>query len=158
MTPRQIAFAAGIALAAMGLFLAALWSPERQVRLHQENLLEAVADRDWERLTRFMADDYSDRWGQDKANIIDAAREAFGQFVFLKISMEEPAVSAPNETGRVVTKLKVQGQGGPIAHAVVEEAAELRQPFTFDWQRQSWKPWNWALVRMDQRELEIPEL
>jgi hypothetical protein len=39
----------------------------------------------------------------------------------------------------------------------VQRAEELREPFTFDWQQQSWKPWDWALVRIEQRELQIPD-
>jgi len=158
MSPRRIAFAAALAFVVVAFFLGALWSPERQVRLHQEDLLGAVADRDWKALAPFIADDYSDRWAQDKANMLAAAQEAFGQFVFLKIRMTDPAVSAAGETGRLMTRLSVSGQGGPLAQVVVEAAGELREPFTFDWQQRSWKPWDWVLVRMEQRELRIPEM
>ena len=157
MSRRQILLAASLALAALGLFLMALWSPARQVRLHQEGLLDAIADRDWKRLEPFIADDYSDRWGHDKANVLEAARLAFGQFIFLKIALDDPAVNVTGEAGRLVARLKISGKGGPLAEAVVEAAGNLREPFTFDWQQRSWKPWDWALVRMEQRELQIPE-
>jgi len=158
MSRRQILPASGIALAAVALFLVALWSPARQVRLHQEGLLDAISDRDWKRLGPFIADDYSDRWGHDKANVLEAAGIAFGQFVFLKVTLHDPAVSVTGEAGRVVSRVVVGGKGGPLAEAVVAVADGLREPFTFDWQQRSWKPWDWALVRMEQRELEIPEM
>lgn len=151
-------FALGLGLAALTILLVVLWSPERQVRLHQEHLIRAVAKKDWARLAPFIADDYSDRWGQDKANALLAARTAFEQFIFLKITMEDPAVNATGEAGRVVTRFSVTGNGGPLAQIILERADELREPFTFDWQQRSWKPWDWALVRVEQRELQIPDL
>jgi hypothetical protein len=39
----------------------------------------------------------------------------------------------------------------------MEAAGDLREPFTFDWQQRSWKPWDWVLVRMEHRELQIPD-
>jgi len=158
MSRRQILLAAGLAFAALGFFLIALWSPERQVRLHQEGLLDALAGRDWTRLGPFIADDYSDRWGHDKTNVLEAARLAFGQFILLKIALEDPAVNVTGEAGRLIARLNVAGQGGPLAEAVVEAAGDLRDPFTFDWQQRTWKPWDWVLVRMEQRELRIPEM
>lgn len=158
MSRRQILQAAGVALAAVLFFLIALWSPARQVRLHQEGLLDAISDRDWKRLGPFIADDYSDRWGHDKGNVLETAGVAFGQFVFLKITLEDPAVNVTGEAGRVISRLNVGGKGGPLAEAVIAAAGDLREPFTFDWQQRSWKPWDWTLVRMEQRELRIPDM
>ncbi len=59
------------------------------------------------------------------------------------------------------------GLRDPVAHShrrirradcPVRDAAgrKLEKPFVFKWRHQSWKPWDWALVEIDQRELEIP--
>ena len=157
MSPRRIAIAAALALAALAIFLAALWSPERQVRLHQEHLLGAVSKRNWQRVSPFIAEEYSDRWGHDKAIVLGAAREAFSQFFVLEITMRDPVVSARDGNGEVSARLIARGSGGPLAQLVIERLSELREPFTFRWRQRSWKPWDWALMSMDQPTLEVSE-
>ena len=157
MFPRRIAVAAALAVVALALFLAALWSPERQVRLHQEHLLTAVSKKKWQSVAPFIAENYSDRWGHDKAFVLDAAREAFSQFFVLEIVMEKPVQSVVDGRGEVSARLIARGSGGPVAQLVIEKLQELRGPFTFRWQKQSGKPWDWAVVQMDQPALEVPE-
>lgn len=157
MSPRRIALAAALALVALALFLTALWSPERQVRLHQEHLLAAVSKKKWQRVAPFIAEDYSDRWGHDKAFVLGAAREAFSQFFVLEIAMQNTEMSVADGSGEVSARLIARGSGGPVAQLVIEKLQELREPFAFRWQKQSGKPWDWALVRVDQPTLEVPE-
>lgn len=157
MAPRQIAFAALLALIALGIFLMALWSPERQVRLHQKNLLKAVSKRDWERAASFMAEDYSDRWGHDKANVIELGREAFRHVLFLEITMRDERVAVLEDQGRVETRLDVKSSGSPVAQMIVDRADGFRQPFDFRWEHRSWKPWDWQLTGFDQPDLEMRE-
>jgi hypothetical protein len=132
-----------------------LWQPERQVRRHTEALLEACEDRDWEELRALLADDYSDRWGHDKAEAADRARQVFAQFLFLKLEARELEVEEAEATGLARAHLVLQGRGGPLAEMAIQRLAELRQPFVFRWQQRSWKPWDWQLVQVEQAELRI---
>jgi hypothetical protein len=157
MSLRQLLFAVGLGLGALAIFLVVLWSPERQVRLHQEHLLSAISKKNWPRMASFIAEDYSDRWGHDKAFVLSAAHEVFGQFLFPKVTMDEPAIGIAGQTATVSARLQVTGQGSPIAQMIVERIEDLREPFIFRWQQRSAKPWDWVLVRFDQRELELPE-
>ena len=157
MTPRSILISAALALAALAVFLVVLWSPERQVRLHQKHLLAAVSKKDWPRFASFIAEDYSDRWGHDKTFVRAAAREVFAQFFVLEITMQNPAVSAGGGNGEVSARLVAKGTGSPVAQMVIEKLQELREPFTFRWRQRSWKPRDWALARVDQPALEIPD-
>ena len=54
---RKLGLLGACALLAIVLWCAWLWQPERQVRLHQRNFLQALEDRDWERLAEFV-----DQW------------------------------------------------------------------------------------------------
>src|SRR4030095_14019261 len=65
-----------IAIALVVLFIAGLWfcQPTRQGRRQYETLLEAVERKDWKELSELMAADYSDRWGHDKATIIERSK------------------------------------------------------------------------------------
>jgi hypothetical protein len=156
MPPRSIVPTAIIALLGVALFLFILWSPERQVRLHQEHLLAAVSDKNWARVASFIAEDYSDRWGHDKAFVAAAAREVFAQFIALDLSMQNPMLNMRDGNGEVAARLIAKGSGGPFAQMAIDKLQELREPFTFHWQKRIWKPWDWKLTRLNHPTLEVP--
>ncbi len=153
----RITFPILLALAAIGLFLLTLWSPERQVTLHQRNFLKAVSKRNWERAASFIADEYSDRWGHDKGNVIELGREGFRHFLFLDIEMKEERITVLEKLGRVETELNVTGSPASIADGLIDRVESVRQPFSFRWERRSWKPWDWKLIEFDQPELRLEE-
>ena len=132
-----------------------LWQPARQVRLHTEDFLEAVESRDWKIMSQRIADDYSDRWGHDKREVVERSREVFAQFFVLAIEARDLAVGESDGLGDASARLTLRGSGGPLAQIAVQRAAELRSPFVFTWRQRSWKPWDWALVRVEQPELRV---
>jgi hypothetical protein len=141
-----------VALIITGLWL---WQPARQVRRHNENLFAAVESKDWKELSKLMAADYSDRWGHDKATIIERSRMVFAQFIAMEVKAIDPEVEEANGQGTVRARVTLSGSGGPLAELAIQKAAALKQPFVFEWRQASWKPWDWVLVRVDQPELEL---
>jgi hypothetical protein len=156
MPPRSVVPTAIVLLLGLAVFLVVLWSPERQIRLHQEHLLAAVSDKNWARVASFIAEDYSDRWGHDKAFVTQASREVFAQFFALELTMSQPVLSRHDGNGEVSGRLIAKGSGGPFAQMAIDKLQELREPFTFRWQKRSWKPWDWTLMRVDHPTLEVP--
>ena len=147
----------GLLVAAFTLviFLVQLWQPSRQVRLHQRHLLRAVEKRNWPAVSRFIAPEYRDRWGQDKDIVLNNAAQAFGQFLFCGLQGTEHALDVHGDSGTIVVNLTLTGSGGPLADFAKQRVSSLSEPFTFRWQRRSWKPWDWLLVTADQPELEF---
>jgi hypothetical protein len=148
---------AAIVLVAVVIGALWLWQPARQVRRHNEKLLDAVESKDWKELSELMADDYSDRWGHDKATVIERSRMVFAQFLVMELAATEPEVEEANGQGTVRARLALTGRGGPLAELAIQKASALQQPFVFEWRQASWKPWDWVLVKVDQPELEITE-
>lgn len=142
------------ALLAIVLWCAWLWQPERQIRLHQRNLLQAVEGRDWDRVAEFLDDNYSDRWGHDKGFVLREAREAFRQFIALEAQGEIVDLSVEPGAGTVLVRLSMRGRGGPVAELVMSRVNALHEPWRFQW-RQGNRPWKWSLVRIDHPELEL---
>src|SRR5439155_823525 len=71
-------FCGGLAAAVcVGLFLLWLWRPERQIKRHTENLFHAIEHKDWTAAASFIADDYHDQWGDDRARVLERMREGF---------------------------------------------------------------------------------
>jgi hypothetical protein len=157
MNRKLLVPAIAVTLFMVALFLGTLWQPTRQVRLHQRHLLRAIEDRNWQRAAKFMADDYSDRWGHDKEFALREAREVFRQFFAVTINQEERSLHVDSGNGMVFARLKLDGTGGPLAHMAIERINALTAPFVFRWQQRSWKPWDWQLIHADQPELELPE-
>ncbi len=152
---RKYAPWAALAGLAFALYLHWLWQPERQVRLHTTHFLKKVERRNWDGAGAFLAADYEDRWGHDKAGALGAARDVFRQFLFLTIENRTDAVQLAGNRAETRTVIKISGRGGPLAELVSERVNTLRGPFVFSWRRASGKPWDWRLVRIDHPELNV---
>jgi len=147
----------GLLAVSVMLFSLWLWQPERQVLKHHEHFLRAAANRDWTRLAGFLDDSYADRWGHNKESVVSNSREVLSQFFGLNIADEETDCYIEGNTGTVSCKLTLHGNGTPVAEYAVSEVNRLTTPFTFQWIRRSWKPWDWKLTRVDNPQLHIPQ-
>lgn len=152
MDPKRLALTAAAALVALGLWLAWLWQPERQVRLHTAGLIKGIERRNWSKVQDLLADNYSDRWGHDKAFVLSGLHQVFGSFVFLTVEHENLSVNAI--TGQTRTRVKVSGQGGVVAQYVMTKVNGLPEPFTLTWAKRSGKPWDWHLTAVDHPTLD----
>src|SRR5678816_2021732 len=80
VTPMLISFRGGfygglvIALC-VGLYLIWLWQPERQVRRHTENFLQAIEHKNWDAASDFVAANYQDQWGDDRMRVLERLRD-----------------------------------------------------------------------------------
>jgi hypothetical protein len=154
---RHLVLIAAVVALGVAAWCLVRWQPERQVRRHTEQFLAALEDKDWQEMAGLIADDYSDRWGHDKATLVDRAKQAFAQFFVLTVQGSDLTVEEANAIGTAQVHVSITGRGGPLADLVISRAAELKEPFSFTWRQASWKPWDWKLIRTDQKELEVPE-
>ncbi len=150
------AFYAGALLAlVVGLWLARLWQPERQVRLHTEHLLAAANGRDWQEIEEFVAMDYRDQWGHDREEALRRLRLVLQYARGARLQSGLPSVEITGRQGLWLGTIKVEGEGEGAA-LLAERINPLEVPFQLDWQRFSRKPWDWRLVAVRNRALEIP--
>jgi len=149
---RVLAIAAVLAV----VLLALHWRPSRQVRLHQQHLLEAVGNRDWKKVGGFFAQDYKDHWGQTREEALRRAPQAFQDFLACGVESERPSLEWRDGAGVTTERIRIVGSGGALARLVMEQVNGLREPFVFEWRKQGWLPWDWALVSVDQPEISIP--
>jgi len=135
--------------------LALHWRPGRQVRLHQQHLQEAVENRNWKKVAGFVAENYSDSWGQSKAIAMQRLPDAFQDFIACGVLAEGASLEWKNGACAFKARIHIVGSGGPLSQLVIQEMDNLRQPFEFQWRRQSWKPWDWALAGVSQPEIPV---
>jgi hypothetical protein len=149
-------FYAGLLLAAIaGIFLFRLWQPERQVELHSVHLLAAIQKQDWPRVREFISDDYQDRWGNDRALLLERTRTVFLLLRHGQIEASSANVKVQASAGVWQAKITIKNGEGEIAPAIEERVNSLPSPFNLEWRRRSGKPWDWKLVRVDNPALEI---
>lgn len=150
-------FYAGLAVAiVLGFWLAQLWSAEKQVRLHSEHLLRQIEKRNWSAAGDFVAADYHDDWGHDRALLLGRLRLTLRFFSSLTIEARTPLVQLDPPFGTWRARIQLAGEGPEVTPEVLSRVNSLTTPFELRWRRESWKPWDWKLVQVRNPELELP--
>ena len=151
------AFYGGLTVAlVVGLFLIWLWRPEHQLQRHSENLLQAVAKKDWARFASFIGSDYQDQWGNDHALVQERTREVFRDVRSVQLTAADPTVWTDKQSGYWKARITISGDNGEVIAMMKERVNSLAVPFQLEWRRMSGKPWDWKLVRVSNAELVIP--
>jgi hypothetical protein len=145
----------GLALV-LSIYLLRLWGAEHQVRLHSEHLIRAIENKSWPKFATFIADDYQDQWGQDHAQVLERTRDVFRYVRGIRLVPGYAMVQAGDGKATWQAKITLEGGDNELGAMIKERVNPLPTPFTFEWRKRSWKPWDWKLVRVSNPGLEIP--
>ena len=154
---RHQLYAGVIAAVALGIYLFQLWTPERQVELHSRNLLAAIGENDAAALRDFLSEGYQDDWGHDKALLLSRLRQVVpyatrgGQLV-----SHGPIVRADRTEGEWRARITIEADANELTAPLIAHVNAVTEPFVLQWRRQSWKPWDWQLVRVSNPGFELP--
>jgi hypothetical protein len=150
-------FYAGLIIAAIvGVYLIRLWQAERQVDLHNTHLLTHIEKKNWKAMGEFIASDYQDRWGNDRALLLERLPQIFRAIPHARITATAPSVRAVNGRGHWSAKITIQGTGD-FADLIEGRVNSLEAPFEFEWKQGATWPWDWKLVSVRNPELEISD-
>ena len=150
-------FYGGLVLAiCIGLYLVWLWRPEHQVRLHTENFFHAIDHRNWDAVGDFIASDYQDQWGYDRAQVLERMREGFRWVRGSRIIASNPNVQMEAGRGVWTGKITVYSSDDGVMELLDERVNKLPTPFKLEWIQLSGKPWDWKLGRVSNSAFEIP--
>jgi len=151
-------FYAGLLVALIvGLYLFRLWQPEHQIELHSTHLLSQIEKKNWKAVEEFVSRDYQDRWGNDRALLLERLRTVFRALPKARINAESPSVQTESGLGDWSAKITITGAGefGGVIEARVNS---LETPFELEWRRGAAWPWDWKLVSVRNPALEISGL
>jgi hypothetical protein len=135
------------------------FQPERALQRDWQRLLAAVEKRQWEKVESYLAEDYTDSWGQDRATALGRGEDVMRIFLFVNFATAPP-VEADNsqepdgitltssETARQRIRLQMSGSGGPLAAEWVRRFNQLPGSFTISWRRQPGWPPRWEVVSL----------
>lgn len=151
-------FFVGLGLAFVsGAFLICLWQPDRQVNRHAASLLRQIETRNWTGVESLIGDEYSDQWGNDRPTVLARLREVFRSAPNIRILAIGPTVKIDHDKATWRARIKFEGDGEEVVMVLKDHVNSLSAPFKLDWRRVSAKPWDWKLVRVTNKELQIPE-
>lgn len=140
-----------------GIYLVRLWSPDRQIELHTNHLLHSLEKRDWQKFSAFLAAEYQDQWGQDRALALERTRQVFSYLPGIELRPVNPTVRSSGRTGSWEGRIElIDARNSDLAGMVKERLDQVHTPFRLDWRRQSGKPWDWQLVRVANDQLNLP--
>jgi len=150
-------FYAGLLVAAIwGVYLARLWQPLRQVELHSVHLLAQVEKRNWKAVGEFFGSDYKDRWGNDRALLLERLPEVFRALPNPRLEASGAVTRTESGRGYWSAKITITATG-PYADLIQDRVNSLESPFEFEWQQGATWPWDWKLVAVKNPALEVPD-
>lgn len=142
-----------LAAIVLGVYLFQLWQPERQVELHSLNVIRALEKH--AALEDFIASDYVDQWQQDRTMVLARLRQVLAFTPKLKISALGAAATAQDREGNWSARITIEAEPNEWTTLLKERVNTLDQPFELRWRKQSRKPWDWKLVRVNNPALEL---
>lgn len=149
-------YAGALVAVIVGIYLFQLWQPDRQVHLHSVHLATALEQKDWDDVSQFLARDYADQWGQDRETVLMKLRQVLHYARNLRIDAQQTITSAADSEGRWIARIRIEADDNEVAGFIKNRVNVLEEPFELNWRRQSWKPWDWQLVRVSNPALELP--
>jgi hypothetical protein len=150
-------FYAGLAVALIwGLYLFRLWQPQRQIELHNAHLLARVEAHDWKAVGEFIGVTYLDRWGNNRALLLERLPQVFRALGKTQIESSEIAVRREEGLGYLRARIQVHGTG-EYADYIQTRVNSLQEPFEFEWQHGATWPWDWKLTAVRNPGLEISD-
>jgi len=150
-------FYAGLIVAIVwAIWLVRLWQPQRQVELHSAHLLQSIQKKDWKSVAGQVSPAYQDRWGHDRAVLLERLREVFRVLSNPRIEAASPAVRHENGHGYWTAKITLTASG-ELADYVQNRVNSIETPFELEWQAGATWPWDWKLVCVRNPDLETGE-
>lgn len=126
-------------------------SSERGVKRSWDRVTEAIEKRDYETLGKYLQDDYRDGFGLGRAEALEVLTSVRAHFIVCWIQREAPELVMDPQGKAAISRaiIRLGGQGSPIAQAAIQASNTTSTPTTFRWRKNTWKPWDWRLVSIE---------
>ncbi|MEY2506194.1 MAG: hypothetical protein QOH01_523 [Verrucomicrobiota bacterium] len=104
----------------------------------------------------FIGETYQDRWGNDRARLLERLPQIFRALGNTRIQWSAVAIRCEEGRGYWTAKIRVNGTG-EFADYIQTRVNSLEAPFEFEWQRGATWPWDWKLVSVRNPALDISD-
>lgn len=144
-------------LVVMAYLLGFRWTSTAQLEKQMNALITGIEDNRWSRSGDRVSERYEDRWGWRKDDLRLVFQDVRSQFLVLGLELENPVWDIAGRKATFKAQLRVRGTPFGLGSSIEGMVNREREPMFFYWEKESWSPWSWRLVKMNHAELEIPE-
>ncbi len=132
------------------LFVALQWRPSKVIEKRQASLIDGIERRNPARIQRLVSPNYHDRWEFTREDIVETLVDSGSQFMALVVTREDESVVFEKSRATVTVHLIISGKPvGPAGNEVTRRVNQLKEPFVFVWEKESFLPSSWRLVKVD---------
>lgn len=131
------------------------WPSSIQVPLKQEAFLIAIEEGDNSAWDTLLSETYEDQWGFSKSNALVALQDVRSQLIGLDVVWTSEDTMINDGAGTLSGDMHFEATGFFGTDALTSLLNGLDEPWIFEWQKESWIPWSWKLVRIENDSLNI---
>ncbi len=153
-----------IFLVLAAVLLAAGWvglqfrDPEAHVLKRQTRLLKAITEKDLAGFASLVSEGYGDDWGFTRETVCLAMDDVSSQFISLQIDPQKETLTVSGDRAHFTARLRVDGRSLTAPGiGMLSMSASVQEPYVFTWQKESFWPWSWRLVKIENPGLTIPK-
>lgn len=138
------------ALLILVIIVSLQWRPSKVIERRQASLIDGIERRSPARIQRLVSPEYRDRWDFTREDIVETMVDSGSQFLALVVTPEKESVMIEERTAVVRVHLTLSGKPvGPVGNEVTRRVNQLKEPFVFTWEKESFLPMSWRLVKVD---------
>lgn len=144
-------------LLAMAYLLFFRWTSSAQLEKAQATLISGIEDNRWSRCKEVVSPTYSDRWGWTRDDLGLVFQDMRSQFLVLTLELQNPVWDIAARKATFKAQLRLRGTPLGVGASIERMVNREVEPMFFYWEKTSWTPWSWKLVRLNHSEVEIPD-
>lgn len=141
----------------MGYLLFFRWTSAAQLEKQQAALISGVEDNRWGRCEKRISARYEDRWGWKREDLRLVFQDFRSQFLVLGLRLEDPSWDIAGRQATLEARLRIEGTPWGLGASIQSRVNREPAPMIFYWEKESWAPWSWKLVRMNHPEVEVSD-
>jgi len=147
---RVLLFASMAVFLILAIIVAIQWRPSRVIEKRQASLIDGIERRNPARIQRLVSPNYLDRWEFTREDMVETMVDSGSQFMALVVTPENESVVFEKNRATVTARLIISGKPvGPAGIEVTRRVNQLKEPFVFVWEKESFLPSSWRLVKVD---------
>jgi hypothetical protein len=157
LKPRsQVIIVAGIGITVLLYHNLFVWPAEIQVREKQTAFLDAIEEGDNAAWDNLLSEQYRDQWDFNKVNALISLQDIRSQFMAINISWTLTSEIIESSDATLTGSMKMEATGIYLPSDIVTSRVNrLETPFIFTWKKESWLPWSWKLIRIENSGLDL---
>ncbi|MGK0188143.1 MAG: hypothetical protein ACI9R3_003935 [Verrucomicrobiales bacterium] len=131
------------------------WPSSIQLPLKQEAFLIAIEEGDNSAWDTLLSESYEDQWGFSKSDALVALQDVRSQLIGLDVVWTSEDTVIGDEDGKLTGDMHFEASGFFATDLITSRLNGVDKPWVFEWRKESWIPWSWKLVRIENESLNI---